>query len=70
MALLNVEVVMGTKDVARNNTSEVATVLLVVSLEKMREKKIASFYPFIALYVCLYLVLHIDHSFGIAVAKI
>lgn len=37
MALLNVEVVMGTKDVARNNTSEVATVLLVISLEKLKK---------------------------------
>ena len=37
MALLNVEVVMGTKDVARNNTSEVTTVLLVISLEKLNK---------------------------------
>ena len=37
MALLNVEVVMGTEDVARNNTSEVATVLLVISLEKLNK---------------------------------
>ena len=32
MALLNVEVVMGTEDVARYDTREVATVLLVISL--------------------------------------
>ena len=42
MALLNVEVVMGTKDVARYNTCEVTSVLLVVSLEKV-EGAIAAF---------------------------
>ena len=42
MALLDVEVVVGTKDVARYNTREVTSVLLVVSLEKV-EVTIAAF---------------------------
>ena len=68
MALLHVEVVVGTEDVARNNACEVAAVLLVVSLQQENIEASNSLNYYLSFNS--YFVLHVDHSLGVAVAKV